>query len=237
MKFKAIAIVLFIVSFTFAQLNGPKIYTPNDKFDFGDVKQGDVVKHRFVLVNNGDDLLKIRNVVTSCGCTAAEPDKKELAPQESATISIEFNTNGRVGKQIKYITVYSNDANNSALQLIVTGNIIEVVQLVETPKPKLSFAETQHDFGIVKEGQVMQYTFSFKNTGTADLEIKDVKTSCGCTAAVISNKIIKPGDEGSLKIEFDTANRSGKTSKIITVTSNDADEFQKILTIYADISK
>ncbi len=234
---KLVITIIILFSISFAQLSGPKIYTPNDKYDFGSVDQGAIIKYRFVVVNNGDDLLKIRNVVTSCGCTAAEPEKKELAPGESTTINAEFSTVGRIGKQAKYITVYSNDVNNSALQLLITGDVIEVVKPDETPKPKLVFPETQHDFGTVKEGQILEYTFRFKNSGNADLIIKDIKTSCGCTAVNLSEKVIPSGGDGTIKVEYDTANRSGKTSRIITVISNDPEEFQKILTITADISK
>ena len=56
---------------------------------------------------------------------------------------------------------------------------------------KIFFPETQHDFGIVKEGQKVEYTFKFQNNGTESLIIKDVKTSCGCTAAVVSDNTYK----------------------------------------------
>ena len=70
-----------------------------------------------------------------------------------------------------------------------------------------------------------------------DLEIKDIKTSCGCTAALASSKLLKPGEEGTIKVDFDTANRFGKTNRTISITTNEPETPVKILTIYADITK
>ena len=104
-------------------------------------------------------------------------------------------------------------------------------------QPKIYFTETQHDFGVVKEGKVVDYEFKFSNKGKSTLEIKDIKTSCGCTAALVSEKKLMPGQVGTLKVELDTKNRTGKMSRSITITSNDPKEPDKILTIYAEVNK
>jgi hypothetical protein len=98
-------------------------------------------------------------------------------------------------------------------------------------------SETQHDFGKVNEGDKVDYTFTFVNKGSSNLIIKDIKTSCGCTAALLSVDNLAPGQEGTLKVELDTKNRSGKMSRTVTINSNDPKEPSKILTIYADIIK
>ena len=103
--------------------------------------------------------------------------------------------------------------------------------------PVLYFSETKHDFGKVKEGNVVEYTFKFHNKGNETLTIKDVRTSCGCTAALVSSEKLEPGIEGTLKVELDTKNRSGKMSRTITIQSNDPKDPTKVLTVYADIEK
>ena len=103
--------------------------------------------------------------------------------------------------------------------------------------PVLYFLETKHDFGKVKEGTIVEYTFSFLNRGKEILKINDVRTSCGCTAALVSSEKLKPGAEGTLKVELDTKNRSGKMSRTITIQSNDPRDPTKILTVYADVEK
>lgn len=236
---KIVFYFLFAAVVAVAQVKGPVIFVPSDTYDFGTINAGEMVKHRFIVVNNGDDVLNITGVITSCGCTAANPEKDRLAPGESTTIAIEFNSTGRVGQQTKYISIGSNDNAHPQVKLTLKGNI--VVPQSSAPElaagPNIEVTENQYDFGVVKEGELLVHVFKFKNTGNADLDVMDVKTSCGCTAAILSANLLKPGEEGSLKIEFDTANRFGRVSRTITISSNDQKNSPKVLTIYAEIVK
>ncbi len=228
--------VTLIILTASAQFQGPKIYSPVTKYDFGSVEQGIMVKYNFVIVNNGDQDLVIDRVVSSCGCTAAEPGKKELKPNETTSLSVEFNTTGREGDQVKTISVLSNDPNNPLFQFTINGKVI--------PKPKnelegakIKFEKSQHDFGIIKEGVVVDHIFKFSNIGKKDLEIKDVRSSCGCTVAKPNKMVFKPGETGELKVSFDSKNRSGRTSRTVTLVTNDSVEEYYTLTIYAEITK
>jgi len=222
-------------SMIFAQMMQPKLIIQQNSFDFGAIKQGETVSHTFVLTNSGGDLLKINNVQASCGCTAAVPEKNELAPGESTNLPVRFNSTGRMGNQVKTVKIFSNDPQSPEMTITISGNVVAGEQ--SGAVPTIYFSETQHDFGKVSEGEKINYTFRFSNKGQAVLIIKDVKSSCGCTAALLSTSNIKPGQEGTIKVEFDTKNRSGKNSKTVTVQSNDPKDPTKILTIYADIQK
>lgn len=232
----------FVISFflfssiVFAQLLQPKLILQQTSFDFGDIKQGDKVTHTFVLSNGGGDLLKITNVKASCGCTAAAPEKNELAPGESTNLNVTFNSAGRRGKQSKTVRIYSNDPENPEMLLSITGNVV-LSTASDSNVPTIYFTETKHDFGKVNAGDKVNYTFNFANKGTSTLTIKDIRTSCGCTAALLSEDNLAPGKEGTLKVELDTKNRSGKMSRTITISSNDPKDPTKVLTIYADVVK
>lgn len=233
---KNLLYVFFLFSsIVFAQLVQPKLVIQQNSFDFGDIKQGETVSHTFVLTNSGGDLLKINNVQASCGCTAASPEKTELAPGESTNLTVKFNSTGRMGNQVKTVKVFTNDLQSPEMTITISGNVVIGEQ--SGGVPTIYFPEVQHDFGQVSEGEKVNYTFSFINKGTSELIIKDVKSSCGCTAALLSSSNIKPGQEGTIVVEFDTKNRSGKNSKTVTVQSNDPKDPTKILTIYADITK
>jgi hypothetical protein len=221
-----------------AQIVGPKASAQQMDYDFGNIPQGKVVTHNFVLVNNGGDVLKITDVHASCGCTAANPDKSELAPGESTNIKVDFNSSGKSGKQEKWVYVKTNDPANPELKFKFTGNVLDLTEVKNDPKsPKLYFPESSHDFGSVVSGKVVDYTFKFKNNGKEALVIKDVKTSCGCTAALVSSKRLLPGQEGTLHVELDTQNREGKMSRNISIESNDPEEPIKVILIFADINK
>jgi hypothetical protein len=234
---KLIVIFLLLGVTALPQVLGPKVSIQESNFDFGEVNQNDIVNHSYVLTNTGDDLLKILDVKASCGCTAANPEKNELKPGESTQIKVSFNSKGRKGPQTKTITVKTNDPNNSVVTFKLTGNVIVKEMQDKTSGALIYFPETQHDFGKVKEGEVVSYEFTFQNNGKLPLVIKDIKTSCGCTAAVLSDKNIDPGKSGTLDVKLDTKNRQGKMSRIVTVVSNDYSEPDKIITIFADVQK
>jgi len=229
-------IAILLSSLSFAQLLQPKLVLQQTSYDFGDIKQGEIASHVFVLSNSGGDLLTISNVKASCGCTAAAPEKKELAPGESTNLTVNFNSSGRRGKQNKTIRIFSNDPQNPEMVLTITG-VVVLPSETSSGSPLIYFPETQHDFGKVNEGDKVNYTFRFVNKGESVLQIKDIKTSCGCTAALVSNDSVPPGQEGTIKVEVNTKNRSGKMSKTVTVQSNDPKDPAKILTVYADVIK
>jgi uncharacterized cupredoxin-like copper-binding protein len=233
---KLFLIIGLLSSLNFAQLMGPKLVIQQDEHDFGDIKQGEKVSHVFVLTNSGGDLLTISNVKASCGCTAALPEKNELAPGESTNLNVTFNSAGRLGKQRKIIRVESNDPDNPQVIVTIKGNVV-LSDTENSNYPIINFGETLHDFGKVDEGKVVEYTFNFANDGKSALKIKDIKTSCGCTAALVSSELLKPGEQGTLKVALDTSNRKGKMSRTVTIESNDPKDPTKILTVYADIQQ
>ncbi len=229
-------IVVFLTFSLIAQLIGPKITVQSTEHNFGNVMQGEEVSHSFIISNSGGDILRIFDVRASCGCTAVKPDKKELQPGESTKIKVVFNTKGRQGPQLKSVYVTSNDPERRETILNIRCNI-----LLPEKKPKtgalLYLPETQYNFGQVKEGNVVSHTFKLVNNGQSELEVKDIKTSCGCTAAMLSSSKLKPGESGTLKIDLDTKNRVGRMSRTITIVSNDVEQENKVLTIYAEVLK
>ena len=63
--------------------------------------------------------------------------------------------------------------------------------------------------------------FSFRNDDLKAVEIKTVKTSCGCTTSSVEKKIIAPGDKGSIKGEFNFGPREGVHTKLFRVLTSD----------------
>ncbi|MGE5498695.1 MAG: DUF1573 domain-containing protein, partial [Syntrophothermus sp.] len=202
-----------------------------------DIKQNVFVEHDFVVTNDGDAQLVITEVRASCGCTAAKPEKNTLEPGESTKINVKFNTIGREGHQLKYVDVLSNAKGNEDLRLSFTANVLkaDAAPQAAASKSKLVFDSYQHDFGRMEEGKVVEWKADFKNTGTGLLEIKDIRTSCGCTAAVPSGRKIEPGKTGNLRIEFDSSNKSGQLSRTITIISNDPEKPEQTIVINAEV--
>ena len=106
----------------------------------------------------------------------------------------------------------------------------------DTAKAVIVFKEYEHNFGRVKEGEKVNYTFSFENKGAGNLVILSALTSCGCTVPKYDKKPIAPGKGGKLEIRFDTSGREGMQVKTITVNSNSTLPVV-ILKITADVVK
>ncbi len=90
----------------------------------------------------------------------------------------------------------------------------------EGPLPKFDFQTVDHDFGTITEGQVVEHTYSFKNTGEAPLIIQSAQGSCGCTVPAWSKDPIPAGGTGYVKAKFDSNGKPNIQNKTVTVTAN-----------------
>ena len=231
--------VFVIVSVSFSQTTAPRLFAKAENHDFGTIAEGEVVTHNFEIQNTGNAELKIIQVHASCGCTAAAPEKMNLKPGEKTVVKVEFNSENRLGPQEKYVYISSNDPAHPQFKLTFTGVVVDKSTIIskdgKTPKLKLNSA--QHDFGSVEEGKVVETKISFKNEGKAPLIISDVKTSCGCTAVLLSSKLLQPGESGNIRIELDTANREGKLTRTVTLYTNDPQQPNQTITLFVNIEK
>jgi hypothetical protein len=84
----------------------------------------------------------------------------------------------------------------------------------------IQWIDSSKNYGTINEGQVLEVSFRFRNTGDKPLVIENVRPSCGCTAANPPDKPILPGEEGVINATFDSKSRPGKSSKEIYVTAN-----------------
>ena len=98
-------------------------------------------------------------------------------------------------------------------------------------EPDIQFQTEAYDFGKLMEGEKATYEYRFRNAGGDTLVIENVRTSCGCTAALVSAKRVAPEEEGEIRVTFDSTGRLGKTHKTVTVWSNDPDTHKVTLTM------
>ncbi|NMC73106.1 MAG: DUF1573 domain-containing protein [Geobacteraceae bacterium] len=83
--------------------------------------------------------------------------------------------------------------------------------------PQLAFDKPVHNFKDTTQGTTIVHSFTFRNTGTEPATIEKVTSSCGCTVADISERVVRPGKRGEIKASFDTSDFSGPVSKQIYV--------------------
>lgn len=103
--------------------------------------------------------------------------------------------------------------------------------------PKIQFATPIHDFGKVKSGQPVHYSYVFTNTGDQLLQIRSVQPSCGCTTAGEWTRNVEPGKTGAIPVQFNSANFNGPVFKTITVASNAKDQGNTVLQLKGTVWK
>jgi hypothetical protein len=86
--------------------------------------------------------------------------------------------------------------------------------------PVLHFDKDVHDFGKLIQGEKAICKFRFTNSGTADLLITQVNTSCGCTSPKFPRTPVKPGKSDEITVTFDSEGKKGMQQKSITIVSN-----------------
>src|SRR5438105_6806132 len=114
--------------------HGPRIRFDTKTQSFGSVPHGAVVTRSFAFHNDGETELVLTAVRTSCGCTAALPSKRRLAPGELAAVDVTFDTSRKPA--FKERTPYTNsvmvmtndraekDAGQGVSRLILEGEVV-----------------------------------------------------------------------------------------------------------------
>jgi hypothetical protein len=107
------------------------------------------------------------------------------------------------------------------LMLIVLSSYAQKPKASTVKTPDIYFEETAKDFGTISEGDRKEVVFTFFNSGTAPLLLKNVHAACGCTATAWPKKPIMPGQKEEIRATFNSHSYGGqRIHKSITVTTN-----------------
>lgn len=92
-------------------------------WDFGQISQGQVLKHEFVVKNRSSVVLNLKDATTSCGCTVLEFKKKVLQPAESTTIEVKFDSKGYLGPTQQFVYLNTDSVDNPVIRFIIKANV------------------------------------------------------------------------------------------------------------------
>ena len=87
--------------------------------------------------------------------------------------------------------------------------------------PRIVVEPGSFDFGEVLPNKTLRKEFLIRNHGSEALVIEKVTTDCGCTAALLDDTRIEPGDSAPLRVSLETRARNGPLKKRVLVQSND----------------
>jgi len=206
-----ILILLFMFSISvYAKI---EITFKSTLIDFGEIENGKITDILFEFKNTGDELLVIKKVNSTCGCTVAKIEKKEYKPGEEGKIPVKFNSRGYRGKVTKTIIVITNSKiNNGYTRLRFTGKVKlgDVAQCRVFPD-KIFLKN-------VFMGNTETRKIAVTNTGTVDLKILEFIHNPALILS-INKSVIKPKESAELTIAFNPF-EIGNFSSFIKIRTN-----------------
>jgi LEA14-like dessication related protein len=219
--------LLTIISLT-AVYSQPKLsVVGNSIIDLGNVyNTGSHILKTFQIKNTGDQPLHIKEVKTSCGCTAALLSDSLLKPLSKSKIKVDFNPMGYSGDVTKYIYVMSDDPKNQMATLQLKMHILYAVQ--STPNFIL--------FQNAKVGKPDTSSVTLTNNSNKMMRITGVETNAKEIASHFDGAIIKPGESTRLELYL-VGEKVGPVAGSIIV--NTTSRIQPTLTIryYAGVNE
>ncbi|MEO1009547.1 MAG: DUF1573 domain-containing protein [Planctomycetota bacterium] len=112
----------------------------------------------------------------------------------------------------------------------------EVQDGVAEPAPKFEIESQVLDFGRILDTEEVTRAIVFRNAGDAPLEIVNVRTTCGCTAAEPPDGPLAPGESFELEIGFNPiGKRPGQQEQSVTLRTNDRENSVVVVKVRANI--
>jgi hypothetical protein len=88
-----------------------------------------------------------------------------------------------------------------------------------TSEGPLYLKQEEFDFGTIPQGKPVYHSFEVWNKGSAELQIENIQTTCGCTTPEWNKEPIGKGKSSSIKVGFNAASE-GPFEKYITILYN-----------------
>ncbi len=193
---------------------------------FAQIKQNAVESKGLELVNDTDKPVKVElQTVPSHLTVKVTPET--IPAKGKGVMSVTYNakladTYGFASHRIYLSIDGSKDYNNSVgVSATIEEDFSQLTPAQLASAPVAQFNTLDFDFGDMKQGDKKDYTFNLTNAGKSDLQIRNVRSSCGCTAVAPSKKVVAPGETVPIKVTFDSRGKRGRQSKSITVITND----------------
>ncbi len=146
-----VILMLFALSGVAAATNIPSIALEKVEDDFGDVHVGMRVEKKYAVSNKGNAPLVIEYIRTSCGCTTAVAESREISPGEKTDILVSYDTAGlSAGKKTQVVLINSNDPKQSVARIRIFANVVHDISLdPQTLITQLDRFQNQVKFSLV----------------------------------------------------------------------------------------
>ncbi len=165
------------------------------------------VEAKFQLVNESNRPIRIMEAQATCGCTVPYFTKDNIAPGDTATLTVTYLANGRPGKFEKNIYVKSSDAPSVKQTLTISGTVIGASATIKSRYPvdggKIKLQSSTAGFGEVKRGKFKTVFITIYNQSPDSMkpELSDLP---GYIQAQITPEVIAPGQQGQIALTLNS---------------------------------
>jgi len=97
----------------------------------------------------------------------------------------------------------------------------------------IRFDGEMHDFGKIKAGEIVTFSFVFTNVGKNSLRILRAKPDCNCISVKLPEAPVEPNESETIDVTFNSSGEVGKQLKTIEIEWNSKEP--KHLVIFADV--
>ncbi len=194
----------------------------------------------FPIYNTSKDTVHFFGVVSPKYIKVTTP--KRIAPNETANVKIVFDAKlkNQYGFVSENIELKTDDAELTDKSFSVYATVEEFFpKLTEeelAKAPVLALSANVVKFGNVRAGAILEREIKITNTGKKELIIRHAQSNCSCLTVAPGSRILKPGQETSIKISLNTQGRSGPQNKSITIYSTDPQNPVQRITFTAGVN-
>ncbi|MGB3182472.1 MAG: DUF1573 domain-containing protein [Cyclobacteriaceae bacterium] len=212
-------------------------------FYLGTVTTKGPVSKEFDLYNESQDTLFIQpnTIAPEHIQLAFMPDT--LLPESHSKIIITYDPvkKGSFGYHADNIVFFTSEEENPHKSYSVMATIQEYFPPMTEEElrqaPRVSVDDKLINFGNMVEGDTAIETFTLRNNGLTPLEIREIRTNCGCAIGKMELKRLLPGESAKATVSFYSRGRKGNQQKMLSVFTNDPQHPVTVVTLKAGVEE
>lgn len=186
----------------------PKATWVSKEHDFGAFSEDlGSVEARFLLVNTGTEPLSIIKARANCGCTVPKFTEGDIAPGDTAVLSVSYLASGRPGKFSKKVYVTTTADPRLQQTLTISGTVVGASQTIRSRFPvdagPLQLRDNNVAFGEVLSGKLKSVGLLGYNLTQEDLYPVVVGLPDYMKVA-ISPEVVPPGEQVNFYFTLDS---------------------------------
>ena len=218
------------------------LFLPYKLLNMGAIWHHQIVEKEFKIYNNSD------SVMTFLMDSSRIPDFIQLKiipnilpPKSIGTLLLNYDPVHRadLGFFRDGLDIMTTDVEMPLKRISVVATIEEYFEAGPSSRvdsvnyPKLDLSDENIDFGKILANQPKFHNLSLYNRGIDVLNIRTIKSNCGCVDWDLKDENIPGGDSTVLMIKLDPLNRKGRQFKNITLFTNDPSNSTRVISLKA----